>query len=379
MEQFGQQMPARDPGLEGDMDAELARAIEASYAAQTNAGIHQSEDEMIAEAMRLSALEEEERKKRLEGGSGAAATPDEAGPFGDRRAAAPPVPATAAERLPTGAELGGGGLDPSIDADFAAIAASGLLDERPQSGASYMAMPGGFPRTGGQGEALMPGRMDADTMAAAAVAEQADMSDAQLAAAIEASYNAQTEDGRVHNEEDLLAQAMRMSQQEEDARQRASLRQEQEQELQESVLMDQMREDEQKRRRIEEEQLQRLEAQRQEEEATRIEAQARQKKEDEEQKKARIPAEPPAGEPGRVDFMIRAPDGKRLRRAFRGTDTVGQVYDFVDVECSEAVGSMVGYRLVTAMPRQAYEDRSRTLAEVGLQGQCALNIEQLSA
>merc|ERR1719240_2540741 len=136
-----------------------------------------------------------------------------------------------------------------------------------------------------------------------------------------------------------------------------------------------MREEEQKRRRTEEQQLKRLEEERVEEEARKKETEEKQKKDELEMKRARIPPEPPAGEPGRVDFMIRLPDGKRMRRAFSGTGTVGQVYDFVDVEASEALMSMAAYRLVTTMPRQTYEDRSLTLADAGLKGQCALNIE----
>merc|ERR1719380_165984 len=130
--------------------------------------------------------------------------------------------------------------------------------------------------------------------------------------AIEASYNAQTETGRMVNEDDMLAEALRISKQEEDARRRADLREEQENELKESILMDQMREEEQ--------QLQRLEAERLEEENRKKEADEEAKRKAEELKRSRIPAEPPAGEPGRVDFMIRLPDGKRMRRAFRGTD-----------------------------------------------------------
>merc|ERR1719352_1135917 len=104
--------------------------------------------------------------------------------------------------------------------------------------------------------------------------------------------------------------------------------------------MDQMREQEEKRRKLEEQQLQQLEAQRLEEERQKKEKEEAQKKADEEAKRSRIPPEPPAGEPGRVDFMIRLPDGKRMRRAFRGTDAMGLVYDYVDIEGGDAVQAM---------------------------------------
>lgn len=359
-------------------DPELARAIEASYASQTDVGMHNAEDELLAEALRISALEEEQRKKRELG----LAEEDDAmlvDDFGGSSAAAPRVPeanphaGSFGGRHPAGGEFPGHfASSTSVEDDFAAIAASGVLDE--PSGAHGIRPDA----TGGPREMLAPGGMDADMMAAAAVVEQAEMADRQLAQAIEASYRAQTDAGRHGNEDDMMAEALRMSQMEEEGRQRASLREEQEQELQESILMDQMREENEKKRLLEEQQLERLEAERLEQQARQTEAEESRKKADEEQKRARITDEPPAGEPGRLDFMIRSPDGKRIRRAFRGTETVGQVYDYIDVECGEAVAG-ISYRLVTTMPRQVYEDRSLTLADAGFKGQCALMIEAVQA
>jgi len=370
-------------------DPELARAIEASYASQTDVGMGASEDELFAEALRISALEEEERKRRELGLSaedeamliadGGDLPSGSSGAIGS--AAAPRVPEANPStdvfggRLPSGGERSGH-LDSAED-DFAAIAASGLLGQPSAAENSRGVRPGDI-SADGRGELLAPGGMDADAMAAAAVVEQAEMSDRQLAMAIEASYTAQTEHGRIDNEEDMMAQALRASKMEEETRERASLREQQESELQESMLMDQFREEEQKRRRTEEQQLERLETERLAEEAKKRDAEESQKKVEEEQKKARIPDEPPAGEPGRVDIMIKFPDGKRVRRAFRGTETVGQVYDYVDVECNEAVAGLAKYRLVTSMPRQAYEDKSLTLVDAGFKGQCALMIEAFS-
>merc|ERR1740138_1273298 len=84
MSQFGEDMPSRtsgiatthagtaDPlassgGFDESMDDELARAIEASYRAQTDAGSAATEDDMLAEALRLSRLEEEKRQHRNSG------------------------------------------------------------------------------------------------------------------------------------------------------------------------------------------------------------------------------------------------------------------------------------------------------------------------
>lgn len=199
-----------------------------------------------------------------------------------------------------------------------------------------------------------------------------EVADAQLAAAIEASYAAQTSHGRMGEELDLVQQAIRISQMEEESRQRAVLKEQQELELKESLLMDQFREQEEKRRKIEEEQLIAMEATRVKEEELRL-LQAQ------EAKRARVPPEPPTGEPGRVEIQIRTPDGRRIRRAFRATDTVGQVYDFIDVDVfTGQAAPPQSYRLVSTMPRQEYEDRGRTLSQAGLQGQCALLIEQRS-
>jgi hypothetical protein len=410
MEQFN---PALGVGSAGDfpdqdLDPELARAIEASYASRTTTGMTASEDELFAEAIRISSLEEEARKRRELG------IPEDelesmlpaqnGGPSSTSGASrvAPAVRDTVPGRWQEGAELGGSDdAMAGIEADFAALAESAILGPPPaRQGAASLAeddfasnassgfFEEGAPQqarhaqqadmVGADRERLAPGGMDAAAMEAAAVAEQADASDRELAMAIEASYNAQTETGRMVNEDDMLAEALRISQQDEDARRRADLREEQENELKESILMDQMREEEQKRRRIEEQQLQRLEAERLEEENRKKEADEEAKRKAEELKRSRIPAEPPAGEPGRVDFMIRLPNGKRMRRAFRGTDKLEQVYDYVDIEAAEALTTIVQYRLVTTMPRQVFEDRSLSLAEAGLKGQCALNVEAIS-
>jgi len=394
MEQFGRldsgfgpdgSRPTSAPGGD-DGDAELARAIEASYASQTDVGMHQSEDDMLAEVMRVSALEEEERKKRAapaDEDSAVLAVDDDVEPRGTsasshtRAVPVRPADVDMGGRRSAGAELGS--TSDSMQDDLAAVA--GLLhadDSRPSTaGVGAMLRHLGTTGGGDRGESLAPEGMDADFMAAAAVAEQAENMDRELAMAIEASYTATTEHGRIDNEGDLLAQALKISKLEDEARERAELRNSQEMELKESILMDQMREDEQKRRRTEDEQLQKMEGERVEEEVKRRETDERQKKDQSELKRGRIPEEPPVGEPGRVDIMIKMPDGKRMRRAFRGTDSVGQVYDYVDVEGAEAVANMEQYRLVTSMPRQAYDDRSLTLSDAGFKGQCALLIEAM--
>jgi len=194
--------------------------------------------------------------------------------------------------------------------------------------------------------------------------------DAQMAAAIQASYASQTDSGMIQDEEGMMEQALRASQMEEEARQRSSLREQQEAELQESVLMDQMREQEDKRRRVEEEQLRVMEAERVAEQETK-------RAQDLDAKRKRVPAEPPSDEPGRVDLRIRAPDGRNVRRAFRSTDLLDQVYAYIEVEglLGEDAANQ-SFRLISNMPRTLYEDREQSLSAAGLKGQFSLLIER---
>lgn len=190
--------------------------------------------------------------------------------------------------------------------------------------------------------------------------------DAQLAAAIAASYQSQTHAGREQSEEELIEQALRMSQQEEDQRMRQELRSQQEAELQESMLMDQMREQQEREAREAAAALEQAEG------ASRLEAE-RKAREDLEAKKARLPDEPPAADPSRVAIMLRLPNGHRLQRAFRSSEVVGTIYDFLDLQNEELAGQQ--YRLVSTMPRKAYEDRQPTLQEAGIQNQFVLMVE----
>lgn len=80
-----------------------------------------------------------------------------------------------------------------------------------------------------------------------------------------------------------------------------------------------------------------------------------------EAKRARVPAEPDAGE-GVAELVIRFPDGARVRRRFRESDTLEGVADFV-----EATADLdAGYDFVTPFPRKVLADRKVSLAEAGL-------------
>jgi len=197
--------------------------------------------------------------------------------------------------------------------------------------------------------------------------------DPELAAAIAASY-APTED-------EMLMRAIRESQEAEDRLQRQALRDEQEAELQESILMDQMRAAEAERKRQEQEDAEKaLRAEEAEREAQK------QREQDEaaalrscheadvKAKLARLPAEPPVGDADRFQLVLRLPSGKRLQRAFRSSETVGSIYDFVDVQSLEELYGKE-YCLISNMPKTVYEDRSATISGAGIKNQFVLMVE----
>lgn len=198
--------------------------------------------------------------------------------------------------------------------------------------------------------------------------------DAELARAIEASYCTQTDAGRMASEDEMLMEAMRISQVQEESRQRQSLREQQDAELLESMMMDNMRKEQEQKLRAEEEELQRVAEQARCEEELKQREQEQQAARELEMKRSRLPAEPPAGEPGRLLLMLRLPKGQRLQRAFRSSETVGTIYDFVDIQQLEELAGEQ-YRLVSTMPRKAYEDRQVTLADAGIQNQFVLMVE----
>jgi len=333
-------------GSEMDIDPQLAAAIEASYRSQTTSGLQQSEEEMIAQAIEMSKREEEARRSGVPlpdpATSGSGGSADSGMPL-------PSIDTVAHDRMVAEAM--------QLDSDPRTPAVPFVDSSRPSTSGTDPGARGLLPVPDPEGESDR---------------------DRELAMAIEASYAMQTEAGQMANEDDMLAQAMRMSRLEEESRQRSALRDQQEQELQESILMDQVREQEVKRKQQEEEQLQPLEdSRRRKEEEDKAAHQERQMAELA-AKRSRLPPEPPQGEPGRVDVQVRMRDGRRLRRAFRASDSVGSVYDYVDVEGGEACAAQA-YVLVSTMPRCAYGDRSQTLETAGLSGQCALLVEAVQS
>jgi hypothetical protein len=207
--------------------------------------------------------------------------------------------------------------------------------------------------------------------------------DQQLMAAIAASYAGAG--GGALTEEELMVQAVVRSKNEAEAQERERLRLEQATEYEESLRIDQQRELERMLKKKEEEEESRKaaeeeEAKRQESLFKRAEALAAEKALQAmvaaivEEAQSRLSPEPAKDEPNCTVVQVRIPDGRRLRRSFRAADAVQQLYDFALSEGGEALGAQA-FRLVSAMPRTIYEDRSITLAEANLQGQCALLVE----
>ncbi|CAK9077186.1 unnamed protein product [Durusdinium trenchii] len=322
-----------DPTLAAELgidDPELARAIEASY--QSHVGTVTAppppeEDQDLARALRES-LEEQGRLGEV-----------------DARA--------------SGSSSAAGSAPPPRMPSFLLRPPTAPLDEV----GSNAAVDGGSSRGSSRERGL-----DADA---------SEVMDPHLAAVIEASYAAQTETARAEEEEEMLRQAMEISRKEEERRQNQALREQQEQELQESILMDQMREQEEKRRRVEEEEQRRAVEASQQAELQRQEEEERQRLEMHSAKLANVPPEPPADAPERVDLQIRGLDGTRARRRFLSSNTVGQVYDYLEVEGLLPLSSEETFQLVSTMPRKEYKDREETLAQAGLAGQCALMLERL--
>lgn len=178
------------------------------------------------------------------------------------------------------------------------------------------------------------------------------------------------------SEEELAAQAVARAAQEKESREREQLRAEQAAEYEESLRVDQEREAQKAAKLAEEAEARRREAGLAAEEAKAEEAKKAvvAAKADEARRQLESSPEPDAGEADRIAIALRLPDGKRLKRAFRGTDTVALIYSFVDASDSEAVAG-AGYRLVETMPRRVFEERACLLKDAGLQSQCALLIE----
>lgn len=179
--------------------------------------------------------------------------------------------------------------------------------------------------------------------------------DDMVAAAIAASMEQHsTVNGSSHtngqNPQDLERHASRLLSATNPALNRnRSIRAEQDSAFEESLALDRAKEES---RRSEE--MRRLKAQQEEKLREQRLAERR------EQKRRRIPAPPPIElKEGVREIVFRLPDGKRLQRRFRDSDTIGDLYDYVEVE---ADGITEGsFELLQPFPKATFDDRQARL------------------
>lgn len=143
-----------------------------------------------------------------------------------------------------------------------------------------------------------------------------------------------------------------------------SLRAEQDSAYQQSLAMDRAKKESEKAEAERVERLQREESER----AKRVALAA-------DKKLARLPAPPPDScTEETTELLIRLPSGSRLRRRFYGVNTIGDVYDFVDLEADELEED--SYTLIIPMPRVSFENRNLTLAEAELMRRAMLVVDR---
>jgi len=106
---------------------------------------------------------------------------------------------------------------------------------------------------------------------------------------------------------------------------------------------------------------------------------------------SKIGVEPAANTPDVSQLLIRLPDGSRLQRRFKVSQTLQDVFDYIESQCETLDFSNAdaddnsnnnnnnnsnGYELVTQFPRQSYSDTSRTLLQLQLFPQASLFLQE---
>lgn len=153
------------------------------------------------------------------------------------------------------------------------------------------------------------------------------------------------------------------------------IRQEQDLAFQESLRADQEKEEKarEEERRMQEEERRRLEEER------RIREEAERKanfvRSELEKKRKRLPPEPREGERA-CTVIVRLPDGSRFTRKFRFSDTVRNIYDFVDV--NEPPGVEPGSYDLTSYPKDVHPEGDTTIEEAKLGSQALLSLVRKS-
>eukprot|EP00177_Eucheuma_denticulatum_P002743 GFKZ01004935.1.p1 GENE.GFKZ01004935.1~~GFKZ01004935.1.p1 ORF type:complete len:508 (-),score=101.15 GFKZ01004935.1:1358-2857(-) len=143
-----------------------------------------------------------------------------------------------------------------------------------------------------------------------------------------------------------------------------SLRAQQDNEFEESLAMDRAIEQSKKEEATRKEMAIR-------EEERRVRDLAAQRK----MKRRRVPPVPPLDCKEKItELAVRLPTGARLQRRFLASDTVGNVYDFIQSEVEEMID--VDFELMTAFPKKSYTDREANLEELAPKAALVVHLKE---
>jgi len=152
------------------------------------------------------------------------------------------------------------------------------------------------------------------------------------------------------------------------------LREQQDREFQEALERDRQRrrKEEEKLRQEEQERQEQLLAMQREEEHKKAAQRAR------DQKRARLPVEPPSG-PEAVAVAVRLPDGTKIQRRFLSSHTMQSIFDWIESNELIVDGHAIDrYQLVSTHPKRTFSDPSVDLKSAQLGRQCLLIVQELS-
>jgi len=96
-------------------------------------------------------------------------------------------------------------------------------------------------------------------------------------------------------------------------------------------------------------------------------------------KTIQLPLEPMQEDPV-LHFLVFLPNGNKLKRNFRPSETLQTIKDFIDVQALEENGSQqipTNYIILTDFPRKVWYDMSGKLEDLGIKGNVSLRIESV--
>lgn len=174
-------------------------------------------------------------------------------------------------------------------------------------------------------------------------------------------------------EDEQMAEAIRASQNMAESMERRAMMAQQDAEFEESQLADQMRQAQEESMRLEEERVRKAE----EESRIMHEIEEKTQRSLVQNRAAAVPPEPQDSDPEKLSLMFRMPDGSRKQRKFVKSNTIAQLYAYVDGLLLDMEEDLVGkYTLGTSFPRATYERSDMTLSDSKLENQMALIIQR---